>query len=175
MRKFILSAVFFFLLANLNAQIQVLKLVGKEGKNYTVGFGALLKFAFPVSEADNLSLEGGINYFLEKGGGSYGMTVVPVKLGYRYTLDRSSAGFYVEPQAGYNVFGERLVYDNYDYVEQKFNGIIGSVIVGYLFQPGRKIQFDLGGYYENIFLKGDRIGYIGLRLTSTFGFGRRDE
>ena len=58
--------VLFMLALQCGAQIQVSKLLGKNAKNYKPGYGAFLKFSCPVSEADDATLEGGVNFFLKK-------------------------------------------------------------------------------------------------------------
>jgi hypothetical protein len=59
---------------------------------------------------------------------------LPFKAGYRYTLNRTGFGFYLEPQAGY-AYGD-------DYGE-KANGFVGTANLGYLFQPLGGVRFDL--------------------------------
>lgn len=160
--------------ASLHAQIQVLKMVGNRANEFSIGYGASLKFSVPASDADYVSFEGGVNIFFLKEDAEYGIMTVPVKVGYRYTLDRSGTGFYVEPQLGYNVFGLEPVYNGYTYDEPKNTGPVGAVNVGYLFQPWKKVQFDLGAFYETILHSGTTTSYVGLRLSHSFAFGRRE-
>jgi hypothetical protein len=177
MKKFFLAGLLFFIAAGAKAQIEVLKVTGKNSQDYKIGFGAFLKFAFPVSQAAYTNIEAGFNFAQEKEDAESGMAVVPLKIGYRYTLNGTGTGLYVEPQAGYNLYGVRSHYDDatYQEIDEKFHGIVGAIGIGYLFQPGNKIQFDLGAYYESIFHNGNRTSYIGLRLSHNISIGRRDE
>ena len=176
MRTLWLALFLFFIATGANAQIEVLKVTGKNGKDYKLGFGAFLKFSVPASEASYISVEGGFNFAQEKEDPEEGMAVCPLKLGYRYTVNGSGSGLYVEPQAGYNLYGIRSHYDDasYENVDEKFHGIVGAIQVGYLFQPGKKVQFDLGAFYETIFHNATTMSYAGLRLTHNFSFGRRE-
>ena len=176
MRKFWITAFLLFAMTIGYGQIQVLKMVGKNGKDYKIGYGAFLKFSVPVSEAAYASVEAGVNFAQEKDDPELGMAVIPLKLGYRYTVNGSGTGFYVEPQVGYNLYGVRSRYDDetYQNVDEKFHGIVSAFGIGYLFEPGNKIQFDLGAYYESIFHNGTTTSYVGLRLTHNFSFGGRE-
>ena len=107
MGKTILAATILALLVmQANAQISVVKLVGNNTKDYAIGFGAFIKGGVPVSEAADVTLELGADIFFMKGsGGDYGTIMCPLKAGYRYTLNGSGQGFYVEPQVGFNLVG----------------------------------------------------------------------
>src|SRR5690242_19158983 len=84
------------------AQLGVMKLVGNNTKDYAIGFGAFIKTGFPVSDAASLTVELGANFFPVKGSGfQYGTAMCPLKAGYRYTLNGTGEGFYLEPQAGF--------------------------------------------------------------------------
>jgi len=167
MIKHFLLAISLFVSFNLCAQIQVSKLIGKNSSDFSIGFGAFLKASYPISEAADVTLEGGANIFLLKDDPAYGWAVIPVKAGYRYTLNQTGTGFYIEPQVGYNVYG-------IDPDDNKFTGLILAGGAGYLFQPGGKIQFDLGLLFESAFHKGGSANYLSLRLTHNFSFRRRD-
>jgi hypothetical protein len=177
MRKIILVTILSLTLVSANAQLQVLKLVGKNSKEFTLGYGAFLKFGFPVSDADAVTFEGGINFFFDKESSDYGIAVVPVKVGYRYTLNRSGKGFYAEPQAGYNVYGVNSFFDTTTFqdVNKKFHGFVWSVGGGYLFEPGKWIQLDIGLRYESIIVSGGSTNYLALRFSHNFGLNKRTE
>jgi len=83
------------------------------------------------------ALETGVHFFFDKDYTEYGVADVPLKFGYRYTINRTGAGFYVEPQLGYNIYGVKSYYDytNYKDVDEKFHGLVLSGGVGYLFLP----------------------------------------
>lgn len=100
---------------------------------------------------------------------------MPVKVGYRYTLNGEGNGFYIHPQAGYNAYG----ISSEDYTtgynqDTKFNGIVLSAGTGYLFDIGRT-TVDIGLRYETILAKQGNVSYLGLRIVHTFSFGSRRE
>ena len=171
-------SLFIFMIIQCQAQIQVSKLLGKNANNYKPGYGAFLKFSYPVSEGDDVSLEGGVNFFFEKDDDTYayGIANVPVKLGYRYTLNRTGTGIYIEPQAGYNAYGVNSYYSDGDGkdVDEKFHGIVAGAGVGYLFQPAGIIQFDLSLRYESVFYKGSTMNYASIRLAHNFSFRKKE-
>src|SRR6266487_6573545 len=105
MKRKLLLGLLLFSLAKTKAQVEVSKLIGKNSSDYTIGYGGFLKFSHPVSDAADVSLEVGAIVFQSKIYDGYGWAVVPVKAGYRYTLNGSGYGFYLEPQAGYNIYG----------------------------------------------------------------------
>ena len=153
-------------------QIEVVRIVGKNSSEYNIGFGAALKFGYPVSEAAYATLEGGIVFApLKYSDFTQGIALIPVKLGYRYTLDGSGTGFYVEPQVGYNVHGAL----SNDIVDKNISGFEWAACTGYLFQPGGKIQFDIGLRYETTYYNGGSASFVGLRLSHNFSFGRRND
>ena len=94
-----------FISVTVSAQLQISKLVGKNSSDYKLGFGGFLKFSYPISEAADVTLEAGANIFQSKDDPEYGLAVLPIKAGYRYTINQSGTGFYVEPQVGYNAYG----------------------------------------------------------------------
>jgi outer membrane autotransporter protein len=153
---------------NVSGQIQVSKLIGKNSDDFKLGYGGFLKFSYPISEASDVTLEAGANVFQVKANEAYGWAVIPIKAGYRYTINRTGEGFYLEPQVGYNVYG-------IDPDDNNFTGLVLSGGAGYLFPPLGKIQFDLGLLFESAFHKGRSANYASLRLTHNFSLGRRDD
>ena len=166
MLKQLLVGLLLFISFNLKAQIQVSKLIGKNSSDFKLGYGGFLQFSYPVSEASDVTLEVGANVFQSKVDEGYGWAVIPVKAGYRYTLNQTGTGFYLQPQVGYNVYGI-----NPD--DEQFTGLILAGGAGYLFQPIGKIQFDLGLLFESAFHKGGAANYLSLRLTHNFSLSRR--
>lgn len=154
------------------SQIEVVKMVGKNSSEYSIGFGAALKFGYPVSEAASVTLEGGVVFApLKYSDFTQGIALVPIKLGYRYTLNGTGSGIYIEPQAGYNVYGALTN----DYVDENISGLEWAICTGYLFQPGRKTQFEIGLRYESTYYSGGSSSFIGLRFGTNLSFGRRSE
>lgn len=164
MKKMIMGFALFFSIASVHAQVEVAKLVGKGSKDFTLGFGAFIKLNHPISEADYVSLEGSFVFFFAKeSDGSEGMALLPVMLGYRHTLDGSGTGFYIEPQAGYTVTGALSL----DPIDRKITGFTWAAGAGYLFEPGDRIQFDIGIRYESVLYSGGSANFISLRWRIT--------
>lgn len=161
------------------AQIEVEHISMKEFKS--TGFGGFLNFSMPVSDANYATIEAGLQYFNDKYDEE--VALIPVLLGYRYTLNQSGTGFYVEPNAGY-CFGSTTVqeYDanggilsdgNGNWLYEKVNGPVAGVGVGYLFEPG-KIQFNLALRYQHTF-GSTPTNLFAFRISHAFTFGRRDD
>ena len=157
----------FLLTSACYAQLQVSKLVGKNSGDYSLGYGGFLKFSYPIIESWDITIEVGANIFKYKPNTDYGIATLPLKAGFRYTLNQTGAGFYVEPQLGYNIIGV-------DEEDNKFNGPVVAGGAGYLFEPWGGVQFDLGLLFESAIRKDGSINYVSLRLTHNFSFGRRE-
>jgi hypothetical protein len=164
-----------FLVVQANAQIGVMKLVGNGAKDYSLGFGAFIKTAIPISEAADLTVEIGANLFPDKDYPSdYGTIMCPLKLGYRYTLNGAGEGFYVEPQAGYNVFGLTSLQDDRGQdVDLRYHGIVLATGAGYLFNLGRT-PFDLYLRYETVIAHGGSNNMVSLGVARVIRFGKRN-
>jgi hypothetical protein len=174
--------VHFLLLSALycTAQIEVTHASVKDFK--ATGFGAFLNFSVPVSEANYLTLEGGINYFTNKY--TEELALIPVLVGYRYTLNKSGTGFYLEPNAGYT-FGESTIGiytengspisdGNGNWAYEKVAGPMAGINAGYLFEMGRHVQFNLAFRYEHTFGNA-AINLFAFRISHAITFGRREE
>ncbi len=167
----IVTLAFSLLIASaLDAQLQVDHLSFKGFS--AVGFGAFLNFAIPVSEADFVTAEGGLDLFSSQ---QQNVVVLPLLAGYRYTLDRSGTGFYLEPNAGYSYGGTDIQIEdqNGNYADQKVSGVAAGASAGYLFEPAGRIQFNLGLRYEHIFGPVAQ-NMFSLRISHAFTFGRRE-
>ena len=167
MTKNLLLAISILLSFQLSAQIQISKIIGKTSKDYKSGYGGYLKISHPISEAADITLEVGANIFSLKENPDYGWAVIPVKAGYRYTLNQTGTGFYIEPQVGYNVYG-------IDPNDMKYTGLILGAGAGYLFKPIGNIKFDLGVLFESSLHKGGPLNYLSVRLSHNFSIGGRD-
>jgi hypothetical protein len=165
----------FLLIMQGNAQIDAMKLIGNNTKDYSIGFGAFIKSGFPVSEAANVTLELGADIFLLKGYGTeYGTIMCPLKAGYRYTLNGTGQGFYVEPQAGFNLVGITSLPNDYgDDINLKYHGVVLAAGTGYLFTIGRA-PFDLNLRYETVIAHGGSNNFISLGISRFISFKRRD-
>jgi hypothetical protein len=174
MLKGILTSILLLIITNLKAQLGVMKMVGKNTSNYSLGFGAHIKGAFPLSQASDLTLELGANFFfLNDGGSGDGTGVVPIKAGYRYSLDGTGTGFYVEPQVGYNIYGITSVYVDGATKNLKFHGLVAAAGTGYIFSIGNT-SLDLHLNYETIIDHGGSDNYVSLGLSFYLHFGKRD-
>jgi hypothetical protein len=174
MLKGILTATLFLIVTTGEAQLGVMKMVGHNTSNYSLGFGAYIKGIIPVSQASDLTLELGANiFFLNDGGSGDGTAVVPLKAGYRYSLNGTGMGIYVEPQIGYNIYG--VTSANVDGYTENFNfhGLVLAAGTGYLFLIGNT-PLDLHLRYETIIDHGGSDNYVSLGLSFYLRFGRRD-
>ena len=175
MLKGMVTALLFLFAARAEAQLGVMKMVGKDTKNYSLGVGAYIKGIFTVSQASDVTVEVGANaFFLNDGGSGDGTAVVPVKVGYRYSLNGTGMGFYVEPQIGWNVYGVSSV--NVDGYTQNytFHGLVLGAGTGYLFSLGNT-PLDLHLHYETIVDHGGSDNYVSLGLSFYLHFGKRDD
>jgi len=174
MRKGIFASILFFIVTHADAQLGIMKMVGNNTSNYSYGIGAYIKGIFPVSQASDLTLELGANiFFLDDGGSGDGTAVVPIKAGYRYSLNGTGMGLYVEPQVGYNIYG--VTSANIDGFTQnfKFHGLVLAAGTGYLFKVGNT-PLDLNLHYETIIDHGGSDNYISLGISFYLRFGKRD-
>jgi hypothetical protein len=179
-KKLVLFCVLSGIFTAAHAQIEVAHLTSK---GYSaLGFGGYLNFAIPVTEVDAVIVEGGLYVFSNNGSHE---AVAPVLLGYRRLLDDSGYGLYLEPVAGYSFGGSDIQkYDSNGNALYKPNGNEDDVNVtgatagmgfGYLFQPSGRIQFNISLRYEHVFVQNDpQLNIISLRISHSFGFGKRE-
>lgn len=169
---FILS----FCIKQANAQIGVMKLVGNGTENYKLGFGAFLKTGFPVSEGSDATLEIGLAVFPSSDAfeGVEGTMMCPLKVGYRYTLNGTGRGFYVEPQVGYNLYGITSFHDEIGkQVDLTYHGAVFAAGTGYLFNLWRT-PFDLNLRYETVIAHGGSNNFISLGISKFISFKKRE-
>lgn len=178
MKKIIILSIICISYFTSNAQIELAKIVGKNSEKYGIGYSTFVKFSHPISEADDLSLELGVLMFREKNSSTNGLAYIPIKVGYRYSINRTGSGFYVEPQLGYNIYGVYTTYDSdaRQKIDMKINGFTGSATAGYLFQPIGNIKLDLGLRFETIRFNGGSANSVSIRLSHyiTIGNNNRD-
>ena len=160
-----------------NAQVEVVHL---SSKDYSAnGFGGFLNFAIPVSEGNSVTLEAGAMIFRREIGN---LIAVPFLLGYRYTLDGTGTGFYVEPIAGYTIGasdvqkytenGSPIGDDEGGWVEKQVKGFTGGLGAGYILTGS--FPLNIGLRYQHIFVAGDvAINTYALRLS--FPLRKRSE
>ena len=177
MNKGIIAAlVLLFSITGAKSQLSVMKLVGNGTKDYKLGFGAFIKAAFPVNEGSNITLEGAVNiFFLDDGYSSYNGTIMcPLKAGYRYTLNKTGQGLYIEPQVGFNLYGLTSLQDDYGkQIDLKYHGVVFAAGTGYLFTVWDQ-PFDLNFRYETVIAHGGSNNFISLGISRFISFKKRD-
>ncbi len=176
-----LSLLVFALLAatiTLHAQLEVTHLILK-GQSAT-GFGAFLHGGFPVSKGNELTLEAGFDYFDP---GQSHLILVPLLVGYRYTLDHSGTRWYIEPFGGYSIGGTDIqkvdangnpeVNSDGSEVDQKIGGPTAGLGLGYII-PSAKWPVNFGLRYEHTFVSGDPSpSLLAFRISWSVLTGRR--
>lgn len=175
-KGFLAAFMLLFSIGQANAQLGVMKMVGNDTKDYSLGFGAFLKAGFPVSDGSDVTLEIGADIFILNDGSDNtdGTAMCPLKAGYRYTLNGTGKGFYVEPQVGFNLYGVTSLQDNEgNEVDLKYHGVIFAAGTGYLFDIGN-IPFDVNLRYETVIAHGGSNNFISLGLTKFISFKKRD-
>jgi hypothetical protein len=175
MRKVVLTGLFLcFYTLQSNAQLGLMKLVGNGTENYKLGYGAFIKAGFSAFESGDLTIELGFNYFQSKEGDGQATVMCPAKLGYRYMINKTREGFYVEPQLGYNVYGVTSLLDEDGYnVDLKYNGVVLAAGGGYMFLIG-STPFDVNLRYETVIAHGGSNNMVSLGITRYFSFGKKD-
>lgn len=157
-KKLFLSLLAFCFCASLHAQVEVAHLFTK-GESAT-GYGAFIHAGFPVGKADEASGEVGLYYFYPS---SSHIAFVPLLAGYRYTIDRSGAGWYLEPFAGYSFSSTDIVKVdgagnpefNSDGTAKDIDlsGAAAGLGIGYII-PSAKWPLNFGLRYEHMFVSG---------------------
>lgn len=169
--------ILFFSIQQAHAQLGVMKMVGKDTKDYTIGFGAFVKAGVPVADGgSDITLEIGANFFFMNDGydGADGTIMCPLKAGYRYTLNGTGKGFYVEPQVGFNLLGVTSLHDENGDVENfKYHGVVFAAGTGYLFNIWNA-PFDLNLRYEIVIAHGGSNNLISLGISRFISFRKRD-
>jgi hypothetical protein len=172
----LITSLLFFFVVHTNAQLGVMKLVGKNTRDYSMGFGAFIKSGFPVSDGSDVTLEAGADIFLlnDDYGSGDGTIMCSLKAGYRYTLNGTGEGFYVEPQVGFNVYGVTSLYDDEGkQVNLKYHGAVLAAGAGYMFSIWNA-PFDLNLRYETVIAHGGSNNFICLGISRFISFKKRD-
>ena len=168
-RKLLIISFFLIAATSLKAQLQVDYL---SFKGYSAwGLGGFFNFAVPVSDANYVTGEIGIEVFSRN---EENVVMAPLLIGYRYTVDGSGTGFYLEPNVGYSFAGTdiQIVDENGIYTDQKVSGFSSGMTLGYLFQPSGRIQFNLGLRYEHTFFDNGGSNMLSFRISHAFTFGK---
>jgi len=161
-----------------HSQLMVSKMLGKNSKNSTIGFGLFAYYDFPLNEIGNRSARLELldfAYFPKKNKDLGSVTgYISIKVGYKYIFSETKTGFYLEPQAGYC----RTVLDDPNRTDEKSgDGVALALEGGYSLEVGQGGNtFNFGVKYENdITGAATSMSSIGLRVSFSFGlFKRRD-
>jgi hypothetical protein len=157
----------------------MVKMVGKNAKNFKLGFGAFTYWDIPVNEIGNRSLRIELldfAYFPAKTNDQgISMAYVSIKLGYRYIFSaETKTGFYVEPQVGYC----RVVVAGDAPQAAYGDGVAAAAEFGYTLEVGeRGNSLNFGLKYEADMAGANyKISSVGLRLSYSFHmFGKRGD
>lgn len=173
-KRTLVVSIFIFLMMHANAQIGVMKLVGNNTADYALGFGGFIKAGVPVSDGADATLELGANIFPLRGYGTEFATIMcPLKAGYRYTLNGSGQGFYVEPQAGFNLLGVTSLPADFGSKDFNYHGVVLAAGAGYLFTIW-SAPFDLNLRYETVIAHGGSNNFLSLGISRFISFRKRD-
>lgn len=143
------------------------------------GFGGFINVNVPIREVDYLTFDLGLNWY--KNQSDQDIAFAPLLLGYRYTLNRSGSGFFVEPFAGYT-FGESGIeeYDEFgnpvydadgQWKTKEIAGPAAGLMGGYLFTFENNQSLTLGLRYLHNFGP-SASDVVSLRLAYSFGLWR---
>lgn len=141
--------------------------LGDFGDGYSTGIGGTAKLLLGVGTSGQVTFTTGYMTFNGKdlpSGIDISANVIPLLLGYRHNL----SGIYIEPQAGYGIYGSKVsgmgsMYDGTD-SEGAFTWAIGA---GYAMNPG----LDVGVRYQSGTKNGDSNSLLGLSLRWNFLLG----
>jgi hypothetical protein len=174
MRKFYLPFVCLFISMYSYAQIEVVRLLGKEKEDHPIGFGAGLHIGYPISSNGNVTLDAGYIFFRNTELQSpEGIVLVPIKLGYQHILNGEGTGLYIEPQLGYCITGSKSS-EFFGVEDETIKGLTWSAGTGYIFPSSGRNQFVLGLRYESTMGKTITLNYLALRFTINLVLGRRE-
>ena len=176
----LISSFLLLMTFNANAQIEVARVSLKNFKAF--GLAGFLNFSLPLSDADYLTIEGGLQYFKDKNDDD--LMLVPALLGYRYTINRTGTGFFLEPNAGYcfggssiqkyNAVGSPIAESDGTLAVEKVAGPVAGLGIGYLFAPSGNIQFNVAIRYQRTFGEA-ATNVVAFRISHAFTFGRKEE
>jgi len=158
------------------AQLAVLKMIGKNAASHKLGFGVFMYYDFPLNDIGNRSLRlelADIGYFPSKFSNNPTSDVyASIKIGYRYIFsEETNSGFYLEPQAGYARVGATDDSPNGSHGDGVAAAIEGGYALG-VGQNGNHLNFGLK-YEADIAGSDHTIQAIGFRVSYSFNLFRR--
>src|SRR5205814_555089 len=105
---------------------------GEFGANFKTGIGGYVKGMLGVGKSGQVTLTSGYSSFKESGDWqdfTTTQTVIPLLIGYRANFN----GFFVEPQIGYGIFGEKINSAEDGFSTESTGAFTWSAEVGYVF------------------------------------------
>lgn len=174
-KSFLLLSFFFIIFSTANAQLEVEKMIGKNSKNSTIGYGTFAFWDFPLNETGNRSLVIELldfGYFPQKHSEIESVIgYLSIKAGYKYIFsEETKTGFYIEPAAGYC-----LVINSAGPNGTNRNGIALACELGYTVEVGRgDNNLNFGLKYETDQAGGNTtMSAIAFRFSYSFHLFRR--
>ncbi len=177
-KRFSIISLLIFCFLQSKSQIGVTYLTAKNFK--AIGYGGYLDLGVPVSNANNVTLTLGYQYFKDK----YEETLefIPVLAGFQYTFNQEGYGFYVEPNVGY-CFGNSTiqVYENNSPVSdgnggwkhEMVKGPSAGITIGYLSNSTGIFKMNIGLLYERTF-GSFGTNLFSFKITHSLSFGRNN-
>jgi len=166
-----LSAGFF----SAHSQLAVLKMVGKNAGNHTLGFGVFANYDIPLNDIGNQSLMIELldfGYFPDKTPESSVEKIsrgyLSIKLGFRKIFsEESKTGFFVEPQIGYC---RVVVVSDQELEARHADGLAAALETGYSLEVGERGNAFVFGLKYEADMAGSNyvIQAIGLRVGFNF-------
>lgn len=146
--------------------------MGDFGDAFKTGFGGYVKGFYGVGEAGQITFTTGYSAFKAKGSDgdeSATASIIPLMAGYRHNFN----GFYVEPQAGYNIFGAKVKFLG-ESVSDSEGGFGYALGIGYVVNG-----VDFGVRYQGGKPSGEgddtsNWGFIGIHVGYNFSLGGKD-
>jgi hypothetical protein len=141
--------------------------VGDFGDGFKTGFGGSVKGMFGVGTAGQVTLTSGYTTFKAKGlesGEKFNASIIPILLGYRHNFN----GFYVEPQAGYGIYGSKISGTGTGLDGTNSSGAFTwAAGIGYALKQG----VDIGARYQSGHKDGATTGVVGFTVRYNFSLG----
>jgi hypothetical protein len=138
---------------------------GDFASNFKTGVGVYVKGMFGVGKSGQVTFTSGYSSFKETGEwDDYTTTesVVPLLIGYRANLN----SFFVEPQLGYAVFGQKYSSDD-GFSTESMGAFTWAAGVGYVFNN----KIEVSARYQSASKEGSSATYFGFRLGYNFSLG----
>ena len=137
---------------------------GDFANEFKTGFGFYLKGLLGVGKSGQITLTSGFSAFKESGEWddfTTTQTIVPLLIGYRANFNQ----FFVEPQMGYAMFGNKYV-SNDGFSTESIGAFTWAAGAGYVFNN----KIEVSARYQSSSREGSSGNLFGLRLGYNFTF-----